>query len=300
MGLAYDVPEYKRIRVIIDSDAACEADDPFAIAHALMSKKLEVRAIFAEHFGAFGTVKKSYEEIKTIVSAMKIDVPILMGEDEKLPRIPKGELSPAAKYLIEEAKREDKKPLYVLCLGAITNVASAIRECPEIIGRMTVVWIGGQSLENPNPYFREFNSGNDIEAANFVLSSGVQLWLIPFPVYSTMHIGLAEIQRRIYPCGEIGRHLFENMISYNCSEFAGWTAGESWSLGDSPAVGVALDPNCGSYEYIAAPIIREDTTYEEILPEKRPQIRVYKSINSRFILEDFITKLELIYGGLEG
>lgn len=38
MGLAYDIPEYKRIRVIIDSDAACEADDPFAIAHALMSK----------------------------------------------------------------------------------------------------------------------------------------------------------------------------------------------------------------------------------------------------------------------
>ena len=85
MGLAYDVPEYKRIRVIIDRDAACEADDPFAIAHALMSKKLEVRAIFAEHFGAFGTVKKSYEEIKTIVSAMKIDVPILMGRVRSFP-----------------------------------------------------------------------------------------------------------------------------------------------------------------------------------------------------------------------
>jgi len=36
MSLLYEVPEYKKLRVIIDTDAACEADDPFAIAHVLM------------------------------------------------------------------------------------------------------------------------------------------------------------------------------------------------------------------------------------------------------------------------
>ena len=76
-----------------------------------------------------------------------------------------------------------------------------------------------------------------------------------------MHIGLAEIQRRIYPCGEIGKHLFENMVTSNMSQYAGWTAGESWSLGDSPAVRVALDQNCGQYVYREAPIFLEDTTY---------------------------------------
>lgn len=39
-------------RVIIDTDAACEADDPFAIAQALMSKMFEVKGICAEHFVA--------------------------------------------------------------------------------------------------------------------------------------------------------------------------------------------------------------------------------------------------------
>lgn len=39
MPLLYDVPEYQKKRVIIDTDAVCKADDPFAIAHALMSKK---------------------------------------------------------------------------------------------------------------------------------------------------------------------------------------------------------------------------------------------------------------------
>lgn len=36
MPFQYKVSEDKKVRVIIDTDAACEADDPFAIAHALM------------------------------------------------------------------------------------------------------------------------------------------------------------------------------------------------------------------------------------------------------------------------
>lgn len=294
MKLQYEVPDYKKIRVIVDTDAACEADDPFAIAHALLCKKFEMKAIFAEQFGAPETTKASFEEINTIIKAMNVHVPVFMGEEGKLSDVVGKDISPAAKFLIEEALKDDEKPLYVLCLGAITNVASALKNCPEITKRMTVIWIGGQNLDSQNPKFREFNSGNDIEAANLVVSSGVDLWLIPVNVYGTMHIGLAEIQRRIYPCGEIGKHLFENMVTYNMSQYAGWTAGESWSLGDSPAVGVALDQNCGQYVYREAPIFLEDTTYR--FEAGRPKIRVYTSINSRFILEDFISKLELVYG----
>ena len=33
-SLHYHVQEYRKRRVIIDTDAACEADDPFAIAKA--------------------------------------------------------------------------------------------------------------------------------------------------------------------------------------------------------------------------------------------------------------------------
>ena len=47
--LRFDVKESKKLRVIIDTDTACEADDPFAIAYALMSPKLIVKAIVAEH-----------------------------------------------------------------------------------------------------------------------------------------------------------------------------------------------------------------------------------------------------------
>ncbi len=294
MGLQYEVPDYKKVRVIIDTDAACEADDPFAIAHALLCRKFEVKAILAEHFGTPESTRLSYNEIITVLEAMELEVPVFMGEEGKLSDAEGKEISKAAGFLIEEALKQDERPLFVLCLGAITNVAAAMKKCPEIIGRMTVVWIGGQNPDCPDPEIREFNSGNDIQAANYVVASGVDLWMIPFNVYTTMHIGLAEIQRRISPCGKIGRHLFENMAAYNMSENAGWTAGESWSLGDSPAVGVVLDRNCGQYIYREAPIFNEDTTYR--FEAGRPKIRVYTSINARFILEDFIAKLELVYG----
>ena len=63
MALKFDVRDEKKIRVIVDTDAACEADDPFAIAHALMSPKLMVKGITAAHFAEQGYVEKSLEEI---------------------------------------------------------------------------------------------------------------------------------------------------------------------------------------------------------------------------------------------
>jgi inosine-uridine nucleoside N-ribohydrolase len=204
-------------------------------------------------------------------------------------------LSPASEFLIKEAMREDSMPLYVLCMGAITNIAAALQACPEIASRMTVIWIAGRAYDASYAAdFREYNAGNDIPAANIALNSGVELWQIPVNVYGSMRIGLAELQKRVYPCGEIGKHLFEYMIQYNLTERADWTPGESWTLGDSPAVGVVLDENCGRFEFREAPIINEDTSYTFVTG--RPLIRVYQSIDSRYILEDFISKLELLYG----
>ena len=66
----FNVPQYKKIRVIIDTDAACEADDPFAIVQGLLSPKLMVTGILAEHFRDPDSVERSYQEIMTILDAM--------------------------------------------------------------------------------------------------------------------------------------------------------------------------------------------------------------------------------------
>jgi inosine-uridine nucleoside N-ribohydrolase len=292
MGLDFTTPEYKRLRVIVDTDAACEADDPFAIVHALLSPKLCVMGILAEHFKVEGSMQRSYDEIKTILDAMGMSVPVLHGQNGPLSE--DESISEAAKFIIDEALKDDERPLFILCQGAITNVAKALEFCPEIRYKITVIWIGTHGEAPCKAPFTEFNAVNDIPAANLVLQSGVDLWLVPSHVYITINIGIAEIQRRIRPCGKIGEHLFKNLVDYNMSEGAGWTQGESWSLGDSPAIAIAINPGCGHYHTAKAPLVLEDTS--SAVKEDNPDIRIYTDVDSRYILEDLIAKLELCYG----
>ena len=128
-SLHYHVQEYRKRRVIIDTDAACEADDPFAIAQALMSKMLEVKGICAEHFVAEGSMEQSYEMICRVTEAMGADVPVLRGQTGKMSEHQGKPMTEAAQFIIEETMKEDDKPLFVLCIGAVTNVAEAIRAC---------------------------------------------------------------------------------------------------------------------------------------------------------------------------
>ncbi|MBR6475372.1 MAG: nucleoside hydrolase [Lachnospiraceae bacterium] len=290
------IPDEKKIRVIIDTDAACEADDPYAIVQALLSPKLIVKGILAEHFNEKGSVKRSYDEIMTILDAMDIKVPVYMGEEDPVETAgwPK-KASEASDFIISEALKDDPKPLYILCQGAITNLAVAINKEPSIKDRIKVIWIGTHGTEKRKAPFREFNAGNDVAAANFVLESGVEIWLVPSDVYSTITVGLAELKVKVLPYGKIGKHLYENMIEYNLSLMAGWTQGESWSLGDSPAIALAINPGCGKFEYEPAPHVNADTT--STLRPGNPMIRVYKSVDSRYILEDFFAKLKLFAEG---
>ncbi|MBE5850773.1 MAG: nucleoside hydrolase [Lachnospiraceae bacterium] len=287
--VGFDIPDYKKIRVIVDTDAACEADDPFAIVHALLSPKLLVKGVVAEHFNVAHSMEDSYNEILNIKQAMAVDFPAFMGQTGPLSE--DTYVSEGVDFIIKEALTDSPYSLFILCQGAITNVAMAVKTCPDIIGKATVIWIGTHGEAPCLAPFREFNAGNDIEAANLVLKSNIDLWLVPSQVYTTINIGIAEIKKRISSLGDIGKHLYENLISYNNSEGAGWTQGESWSLGDSPAIAIAINPGCGHYKMIKAPIVADDTSSVDD-PNGR-LIRQYIDVDSRYILEDLIAKLEL-------
>ena len=290
--LKFQFPDAKKIRVILDTDTACEADDPFAIAHALMSPKLMVKAIVAEHFGQSGSMEQSYQVAQRVVRAMGMDVPVYPGETGL--GVHSG-ISEGTSAIILEARLADAHPLYLLCMGALTNAACALQAAPDIADQLTVVTIGGHSYDTAVPPWQEFNFGNDVEAANAVLQSRAPVWQIPANVYGSILVGLAELQEQVLPYGEIGRVLFEQMAAYNTTPQAVWTQGESWSLGDSPAVAAVLHLTCG--RFIQRPIcrVKDDTGYAP-LPGGR-EIRVYQDMDSRYLLGDFFAKLHLMYPG---
>lgn len=297
MSYHFSVRDEKRIRVIVDTDADCEADDPFAIAQALLTPKFIVRAVCAEHFNEAGSMERSFRTASTVARLLDSSVPVLEGSRVPLKDLALSsdeDLSPASRAIVDEALRDDPHPLFVLCLGAITNVAAAITLHPEIVGRMTVIWIGTQ-LPGNEEEIREFNSANDIDGANLVLASGVDMWLVPYQVYRTMNVSIAELQFKLAQAGDIGDFLFRNLIRYNDGEFASWTSGESWSLGDSPAVGLAMKHDCGTFHYAPAPLVKPDSSTSFV--PSRPMIRIYDSIDSRYVLEDLFAKLALFASG---
>ncbi len=292
MSYKFRVQECKKKRIILDTDAAAEADDQFAIVHALLTPSFIVKGIIAEQFlteGGESSVEKSYNEIKRLLALMEIDdIPVLRGSDIPLASETDSPCSEGADFIIKEALAESDKPLFVLCQGAITNVAAALNKCPEIAGKFTCIWIGGGFYPEGG---WEFNLFNDIHAANAVFKSDTELWQVPMSCYTQMQVGYAELQKKVMPCGKVGEYLFEQMQELGMK--APWIAGESWGLGDSPAIGLALNQSCGWYDVRNAPVFDSDGKYHDC-PENRP-IRVYTRIDSRYILEDMFAKLALTY-----
>lgn len=188
------------VDVVIDSDAFAEVDDQYAISYLLRSKeKLNTKAIYAAPVSDFRIetpkigMENSYREIHNVLSILKEDIPVFLGaceylSDEKTPVI-----SEAAMDLARRAERySPQNPLYVIGIGAITNIASAILINPSIIENIVVVWLGGNAYEYKDT--DEYNMRQDFAAARVVMSCNVPFVHLPcYGVASTFSLSKSEI-----------------------------------------------------------------------------------------------------------
>ena len=298
---AFEVPEQKKIRMIVHTDCKNEADDQFALAHHLMTPKFIIKGIIGAHFnsspkqyGVGHTAQASVDEIEKVLSLMGVSGEYRVAKgaelpmvDEKTPRDSAG-----ARLIIEEAMREDEHPLFVAFLGGLTDLGSALLLEPRIAERMTAVWIGGAPYPQGG---QEFNISQDVHADNVVMKSTLPLWQIPSHVYKQRAVSLAELQVRVRPCGKIGAYLFQQMVDFNMTlaDRPLWPHGETWCLGDSPTIGVLLEEpkKKNLFDMVSAPEINPDLTY--FFPGTHREIRVYHTVNDRLTLEDFYAKLAL-------
>ena len=293
---AFEVPQEKIIRVITNTDAKNEADDQFAIVHAALSPKFENVGFISAHYGVdrhADSMERGYEELMRVFDKMQIDHTGLIFRGATRPMQTKEDIVPSegASLIIEEAMKDDPRPLYVLFLGPITDLASAYLQEPRIANRLTAIWIGGAKYPAGGP---EFNLKNDIHAANIIFASQIPVWQIPQNVFERAVVSLAELEQKVYWKGEIGRYLFEQLNEYAQEPEArnnSFRSGETWVLGDSPTIGVLLYEDRFEYDWVTAPLFGADMQYIHT-PLNRP-IRVYRRIDSRLILEDFFSKLAL-------
>lgn len=147
--------------------------------------------------------------------------------------------SPAALDLAGRARGySPEKPLYVLAIGAVTNVASALLLAPEIRDRVVIVWLGGNAWDWPDN--AEFNMRQDVAAARVVFGCGAPLVQLPcMGVVSAFTTTGPELAHWLG-----GRNaLCDYLVGRTVSEAETYAAGKPWSraIWDVCAAGWLLD-----------------------------------------------------------
>lgn len=247
--LSHLTPPAGKIDAILDTDTYNELDDQFALSYMLRSgDRIRVRALTAAPFYNSNStspedgMERSYEEIQKILKlADRTDLADLVyrGSRTYLPDEKTPVESEAARAICRLAMEyTEENPLYVVAIGAITNVASALLMQPEIADRVVIVWLGGHALHWYDT--REFNMVQDIAAARVVFSSGAPLVQLPcMGVVSEFRVSGPELAYWLAGKNPVADYLARNTVD----TVEAYRGGEAWTrvIWDATAVGFLLN-----------------------------------------------------------
>lgn len=340
-ALSYPV---SKVQVVIDSDAYNEVDDQFAIAWALKSpERMDVQAVYAApfcskalqklmpipdealeksaHYAATPAegMEKSYQEILNLFALLNIPAEnrVFRGSDRYIGEDGAPIESDAAHDLVSRAMAmPPEERLYVLAIGAITNVASAILMEPAIRDKIVVIWLGGQPIHFASA--AEFNLMQDMKASQLMFDCGVPLVLIPcMAVASHLTVSAEELDARLIGKSKIGTYLgnivketfnddaipmSDRMLKLSymrgmddvpidignsfCARHVAW----SRIVWDISTVGYLINPNWCASNLVPAPILTSDMRWE--FAEGRHSIRLCYYVSRDHLFGDLYAKLE--------
>jgi len=250
-------PPPGELRVIIDTDAANEVDDQFALALALgLPERLRLEGIVAAHFGLAGGstgIDRSFSEIERVLENANLRGKIVVkrGSDPLVyrDRVPESE---GVDFILEKARgATPEAPLWLVLLGPATDAAAALLKQPSIADRLVILWHG--RTQWPVRAWN-FNAYNDIKAVQVLFDTPCRFVLFDTGTY--LRIPAEETERRLVPLGAFGKYLHDIRMSK-----PQWRAPEKgfFDLGDIVAL---ADPAAVRWERVAAPRVDHDLRYD--------------------------------------
>jgi inosine-uridine nucleoside N-ribohydrolase len=201
-------PESKP-KVILDCDPG--HDDAFAILFAsIFTELLGITSVS----GNVGLPLTTHNAL-LISQLLKLDVPVHAGSSgpligvayhapdihgktglggPKLPKLKRDVTSNnAVQFIIDTVRHVED--VWLVAVGPLTNIALAIRQAPDIVGRVKGISImGGSNWSGNRTPAAEFNIYADPEAADVVFSSGVKtLYMSGLNLTHQFRLGMAEV-----------------------------------------------------------------------------------------------------------
>ena len=286
------VSNYKKdkINIILDTDTYNECDDQFALSYLIKSKELfNIEAITVapySHRKRDVTVRDgqelSYNEILKICNWLNFDTDnkvfkgsmdyIQNGYDEK---------NDAVNKIIEIALKNNKT--YILGIGAITNVALAIKKEPKIVNKIEIIWLGGNELGYEDNL--EYNFRQDVEAVKIVFESKVKLTILSCKnIVSELRIDINTLKKYLENKSELCNYLIERFYNDGYHGIQ-----ESRVIWDIAVIAYMINKNWFETKQISCPNIRKDTSYE--VTDNRHNITFVTKLVRNKIYEDLFRKL---------
>jgi hypothetical protein len=170
-----------RHRVLISSDiGGTDPDDFQSMVHLLVyADILDIEGLISSPFdkgrkedilAVIDCYEKDYANLKTYSD--KYPTPDALraitkqGETERAPYAGVRGPTEGSKWIIECARRDDPRPLYVLVWGLVEDIAQALHDAPDILPKLRVYWIGGPNKKwSPDAY-------------QYIVDNHPELWII--------------------------------------------------------------------------------------------------------------------------
>lgn len=283
MGFVLDangLAQGRKPKLILDADTANEIDDLYAIVRTLRQDKFEVLGLnSAQWFHYLGDAKSVQASQKLNEDLVRLlgreELPTPQGSEQPMGRPWGGDEakdSPAAQFIIASALgMPEGEKLNVLCIGASTNLASAIKLKPEIAPRIRAYVLAfrynhGKGVWNKS----EFNVRRDLNAADFLLNQeDLELHVMPGTVSRALTFDRDDSFQRQSQMGELGAYLTERWK-------ARFPDAKTWIMWDVAAIQAMVNPGMAAEEQVATP------------PEnKRRKVWMYHTIDVDRMRADF-------------
>ena len=286
----YEFISNYKINVILDTDTYNECDDQFALSYLIKSQdKFNIEAITVapySHKTKNVSVKEgqelSYNEILKICKWLNFDTTnkVFKGSMDYIQNR-YTENNPAVNKIIEIALKNRKT--YILAIGAITNVALAIKKEPKIINKIEIIWLGGNELGYKDNL--EYNFRQDIQAVREVFESKVKLTILPCKnVVSDLQIDINTLKNNLENKSELCNYLIKRF--YNDGYHG---VQEKRVIWDIAVIAYMINKNWFETKEISCPNIREDSSYE--LNDNRHTINFTTKLDRDKIYNDLFKKL---------
>lgn len=280
----------EKINVILDTDTYNECDDQFALAYMIKSQDIfNIEAITVAPYShkernetVISGQEKSYNEILKICKWLNFDTTnkVFKGAEDYICNSYE-EDNDAVNKIIEIALKNNKT--YIMAIGAITNVALAIKKAPKIINKIEVIWLGGHSLLQDNNL--EFNFKQDVNAVRIVFETKVKLTIIPCKnVASNLRTSVYELNHYLKDKSELCNYLIDRF--YNDGYHGVQERRVIW---DISVIAYMINRNWFTSNQISCPNIKDDTSYE--LTTDSHKITMVNYIDVNKVYNDLFRKL---------